>query len=101
MAMDTPKTLLEAIRTFSDPDVALVAMVRFRWPDGVTCPHCGGVDPLFLAKWRRWQCRSRGCRKQFSVKVKSLMEDSPLGLDKWLSAMWMIAGMKNGVSSCE
>lgn len=94
-----PKTLQEAIIFFSDKDRAHDAMVELRWPEQVTCQHCGGANHSFNAKRYVWQCRD--CRKQFTVKTGSVMEDSPLGLDKWLSAMWLIANSKNGVSSCE
>ncbi len=85
-----PKTLQEAIRYFSDLDVALQTIVRLRWPDGVTCPICGTGNPLFLAKQRRWQCRTKHPGRQFSAKTGNVMEDSPLGLDKWFAAIWLI-----------
>jgi transposase-like protein len=97
--MDTPKTLLEAIRYFSDPDTCLNYMVSRRWPDGATCPHCGSKDAHFIRSRRIWRCR--GCQKQYSVKVGTIFEDSPLGLDKWLAGVWLITNAKNGISSCE
>ncbi len=96
----TPRTLMEAIRKFSDPEVAHAFVVQMRWPNGVVCPHCGVVgNPTFMLSVRRWQCKD--CRRQFSVKVGTIFEDSPIGLDKWLCAFWMIANCKNGVSSYE
>ncbi len=95
----TPETLLGAIRYFSDPDVALTFLAGLRWPHGVACPHCGGAEPMFLKTRRIWKCRA--CRKQFSVKVGTIFEDSPIGLDKWLPCLWLIANCKNGVSSYE
>lgn len=95
----TPETLLGAVRYFADPDVALTFLAGLRWPDGVDCPHCGGADPLFLKTRRIWKCRA--CRKQFSVKVGTVFEDSPIGLDKWLPCLWLIANCKNGISSYE
>jgi transposase-like protein len=94
-----PKTLLEAIRYFSDQDVCVRFVAKLRWPDGPVCPSCGGTEHSYLTTRRVWKCKS--CKRQFSVKVGSLFEDSPLGLDKWLAAMWMIANSKNGVSSHE
>lgn len=94
-----PETLTEAINYFADPDRALAFMVELRWPAGVACPHCKAKKVGFLSTRRIWKCRE--CRKQFSVKVGTIFEDSPLGLDKWLPAMWMIANCKNGVSSYE
>jgi transposase-like protein len=103
--MDTPSplptTLVEAIRYFSDPDTCLALMVSLRWPNGVTCPTCGRTDARFISTRRLWECKDKHPRRQFSVKVGTIFEDSPLGLDKWLPAIWMIANCKNGVSSHE
>jgi hypothetical protein len=96
-----PQTLIEAIRYFSDPDACLALMVGLRWPDGVVrCPTCGSDQVTFLPR-RLWQCKTKHARQQFSIKVGTIFEDSPIGLDKWLSAMWMIANDKNGISSYE
>ena len=97
----TPKTLIDAIRYYSDPDRCLAVMVAVRWPDGVVCPTCGSPDPRFISTRRLWECRIKHPRQQFSVKVGTIFEDSPLGLDKWLLAVWLIANCKNGVSSYE
>jgi transposase-like protein len=97
----TPKTLQEAIVYFANPDNALNYIVARRWPDGVVCPNCGRADVTFIAARRVWQCKSRHPKSQFSAKVGTVFEDSPLGLDKWLPAVWMIANCKNGVSSWE
>src|SRR6266536_2034284 len=94
-----PTNLLEAIRYFSDLDVCTQFVARLRWPDGPVCPRCGSTEHSYLSTRRLWKCKS--CKRQFSVKVGSIFEDSPLGLDKWLAAMWMIANSKNGVSSHE
>ena len=94
-----PSTLLEAVKTYSDADAALTEAVDSRWPKGVTCPHCGADGPMFLKTRRIWKCSK--CRKQFSIKAGTVFEDSPIGLDKWLPAVWMIAGAKNGISSWE
>lgn len=94
-----PQTLVEAVRYFSDPDTCLNYLIPLRWPDGITCPHCGSKENSFIASRRIWRCK--GCKKQFSIKIGSIMEDSPLGLDKWLTAIWLIANAKNGISSWE
>jgi transposase-like protein len=96
-----PETLLEAVKYFSDPDNALVFMVAMRWPDGIFCPHCSTPDPGFLQSRRIWKCRFPKCRKQFSIKVGTIFEDSPIGLDKWLPCLWMVVNCKNGISSYE
>lgn len=96
-----PKTLLDAIRYFSDPDVCLDFMVSLRWPEGVSCPNCGSDEVGFIATRRVWECKTKHAKRQFSVKVGTIFEDSPIGLDKWLAAIWMIANAKNGVSSYE
>lgn len=100
-ANHTPQTLLEAVRYFSDLDVATEYVASRRWPDGPVCPACGLVDKkhYYLKSRRVWKCRS--CMKQFSVKVGTIFEDSPLGLDKWLVAGWLLANSKNGISSHE
>ncbi len=96
---DFPQTLLEAIKYFSDPDTTHQFMTQLRWSDGVTCPVCRATEVSFLSTRRMWKCKA--CKKQFSVKVGTIMEDSPIGLDKWLAAIWLIANCKNGVSSYE
>ncbi len=96
-----PQTLIEAIRCFSDPDVCLNYMVQSRWPSGVTCPTCGSTEISFISTRRIWKCKSKHAKQQFSVKVGTIFEDSPIDLDKWLAAMWMIGNAKNGVSSYE
>lgn len=95
----TPDTLLGAITYFADVDVATAFVANLRWPDGVTCPHCETKNCSYVASRRIWQCKE--CRKQFSVKVGSIFEDSPIPLSKWLPAMWMLVNCKNGVSSYE
>src|SRR2546428_10498747 len=96
-----PKTLQQAIIYFSDPDRCLAYLVARRWPTGVICPTCGRADVRFLANQRKWQCKSVHHHRQFSVKVGTIFEDSPLGLDKWLTAAWTITNDKNGISSYE
>src|ERR1035438_4079480 len=96
---DLPQTLIEAIRYFSDPDRCLKFMVEFRWPNGPICPRCQALEPRFISTRRVWECK--GCKKQFSVKVGTIFEDSPLALDKWMAAVWLITNAKNGISSYE
>lgn len=99
--MTQPKTLQEAIKYFSNPEAALSYMVGLRWPNGVECPTCGRRDARFLANQGKWQCKSVHAKRQFSAKVGTIFEDSPISLDKWLTAVWMIANCKNGISSYE
>jgi transposase-like protein len=95
-------TLQEAIIYFSSPQNCLDYLAKKRWPDGVVkCPTCGSSSVSFLAKHLRWQCASHHPRRQFSIKVGTIFEDSPIGLDKWLAAMWLITNAKNGISSWE
>jgi transposase-like protein len=96
-----PKTLQDAIVYFADPDHCLDYLVARRWPNGVECPTCGRKDVSFIASRRVWQCKTRHPEAQFSVKVGTVFEDSPLGLNKWLPVVWMVANCKNGVSSYE
>jgi transposase-like protein len=96
----TPKTLQEAIVYFSDPQRAFDYAVKLRWPDGkVTCPRCGGAKHSFIKTRKLWFCYP--CKKQFTLKVGTIFEDSPLGLDKWMTAFWMLSNCKNGISSYE
>jgi transposase-like protein len=98
--MEQPKTLQQAIQHYSDEQVCIDAVARLRWPDGKpTCPACGHQDHYYLKTQKRWKCKE--CWKQFSVKVGTIFEDSPITLDKWLVALWMLVNCKNGVSSYE
>lgn len=96
-----PKTLQEAIIYFAEVDNCISYLGIRRWKNGVVCPTCGRTDVSFVAARRVWQCKTRHPKAQFSIKVGTIFEDSPLGLDKWLLAMWMLANCKNGVSSYE
>jgi transposase-like protein len=100
--MDTPTTLQEAIEFFANPDNCLAYMVQMRWPDGrVICPTCNQLDPRYLANQRRFECRKKHPKRQFSVKVGTIFEDSPIPLKSWLLAVWQIVNCKNGISSYE
>lgn len=94
-----PRTLHEAIKYFADEEVCVQYVAKLRWPDGAVCPRCEGREHSYLKTRRIWKCKS--CKRQFSVKVGSIFEDSPIGLDKWLAAIWLIANSKNGISSHE
>jgi transposase-like protein len=96
-----PKTLMDAVVYFAAPSVALNFFAGMRWPDGVVCPHCGSRNVLFMAKYSRWKCREGHARPQFTVKVGTVMEDSPLGLDKWAVGIWLEVNAKNSISSYE
>jgi hypothetical protein len=94
-----PTTLQEAVIYFADPDNCREYVVPRRWPNGVICPTCGSDKVTFQPKHNRWQCSSRHSRRQFSLKTGTVMEDSPIGLDKWLVVMWRVASNRNGISS--
>jgi transposase-like protein len=96
-----PTTLQQAILYFSKPANCRDYLVARRWPNGVTCPRCESQNILFFEKYNRWQCREGHSAPQFTLKTGTVMEDSPIGLDKWLTAMWQIVNSKNGISSCE
>jgi transposase-like protein len=99
--MDTPRTLLEAVKYFAKPENCLSYLVARRWPKGVTCPTCGSDGVYFDKSRQGWICKTKHPLRKFSLKTGTIFEDSPLGLDKWLPCVWMIANMKNGVSSWE
>lgn len=103
MAADkSPKTLREAIVYFSDYDHCHEAVSAIRWPDGVVrCPTCGSDNVTYLASVRRFKCYAKHPRAQFSLKVGTLFEDSAIGLEKWLPALWLLVNCKNGISSYE
>jgi transposase-like protein len=96
-----PQTLSEAIRYCSNEQTCIDLLASLRWPDGqVICTACGEIgNTIWLANQKRWKCR--GCKKQFSVKVDTIPEDSPIGLDKWMFAFWMLVNCRNGVSPYE
>jgi transposase-like protein len=98
--MEAPHTLQQAIIYFSDADRTFQYALNRRFPNGVvSCPRCGSERHSFIKTRRVWFCS--GCKKQFSLKVGTIFEDSPLGLDKWMCAYWILCNSKNGVSSCE
>src|ERR1700681_3571905 len=96
-----PTSLQEAIIYFANPDNCRDYLVARRWPNGVECPTCGCKEVRYLTNQKRWWCPNVHPKQQFSVKVGTIYEESPLGLDKWLTATWLITNCKNGVSSCE
>src|SRR5580692_1309945 len=101
-AMTEPKSLQEAIVFFSNPDNCIDYLAIRRWPDGkVVCPNCGCETVKFNEKRRNWTCAKHHAKREFSIKVGTVMEDSAIPLDKWLMAMWMVTNCKNGVSSYE
>ena len=94
-----PESLQEAVVFFSDPERAHKFATQLRWPNGIECPRCGSKEHSYISTRRFWFCK--GCKKQFTVKVGSIFEDSPLGMDKWMLAVWLIVTCKNGISSYE
>jgi transposase-like protein len=101
MDVKTPSTLREAITHFSDLDNCVAYMATKRWPNGVACPVCQSTKVTYDATSRRWQCASHHPKRKFSLKTGTVLEDSPIGLDKWLPVMWLVSNCKNGVSSWE
>lgn len=102
MSETHPQTLLEAIGYFADADRCHDFMVAMRWPEGVvSCPNCGRSDVRYIATRRLFECKEKHAKRQFSVKVGTIFEDSPISLSKWLPALWLIANDKNGISSYE
>jgi transposase-like protein len=97
--MDTPKTLQAAIKRYSDEQVCIDAVAKMRWPNGPECPACGLKDHYYLKTQKRWKCKE--CYKQFTVKLGTVFEDSPISLTKWLPALWMLCNNRNGISSYE
>jgi transposase-like protein len=99
---DIPKTLLEAVKFFSDYENCRQFMVEARWPDGIVrCPTCNSDHVTYMANTRRWKCYGKHLRAQFTLKVGTIFEDSPIPLEKWLPTVWLLANCKNGISSYE
>jgi transposase-like protein len=97
-----PKTFDEAVAYFSNPDSCFSYLISRRWPGGeVTCPTCGSSDVRFLASRRIWECKKKHPQSQFSIRVGTVFEDSPISLDKWLIAIWMFANSERPPSSYE
>jgi transposase-like protein len=100
--MDSPKTLLEAVQYFSDAENCRKFMIAVRWSDGIVkCPHCGSEKVSYLEKAKVYQCYGKHPKSKFSLKVGTVFEDSPIGLEKWLPASWLLSNCKNGISSYE
>jgi transposase-like protein len=97
-----PRTLHEASKAFADEQFCIDLIAAMRWADGqAVCPKCGEKNNHFMASRKVWQCKNKECKKQFSVKVGTIFEDSAIALEKWLLAMWLIVNAKNGISSYE
>ena len=102
LIMEAPKTLLEAIQHFADPENCRKFMISIRWLDGIVrCPRCGSDKVAYLEKAKLYFCSIKHPRQKFSLKVGTILEDSPIGLDKWFPAMWLLCNNKNGISSYE
>jgi transposase-like protein len=101
MEVTTPETLKDAITHFASLDSCVTYMATKRWPQGVTCPTCGNTKVTYDPKAWRWQCSSHHPKRKFSLKTGTVLEDSPIGLDKWLPVIWLVSNCKNGVSSWE
>jgi transposase-like protein len=100
--MEAPKTLQEAIWFFSNYDYCREFMISVRWADGIVrCPTCGSQKVTYLANAKLYKCSVKHPLQKFSLKVGTIFEDSPLPLEKWLPAVWLICGAKNGISSYE
>jgi transposase-like protein len=95
------KTLMQGVTYFSDRNAAHDFFAKMRWPNGPVCPRCGSADVEYSSKYRRFGCSHRHNRRQFTVKTATVMEDSPLGLDKWACAFWLEVNAKNSISSYE
>ena len=102
MATETaPKTLREAILFFADYENCKKAVEAIRWPTGVSCPRCGTEHVTYLESARVWKCYEKHPKAKFSLKVGTIFEDSAIGLEKWLPALWLLTNCKNGISSYE
>lgn len=100
--IEFPETLAECIKYFANPDVAFEYMKQVRWPSGkVMCPRCGSDEVSFISTRKLWTCKACETKKQFTIRVGTVLEDSAISFDKWICAFWLIANAKNGISSYE
>jgi transposase-like protein len=100
--IEFPETLQEAIKYFADEQRAFDYMKLIRWPDGIVrCPRCDGDQVSFISTRKLWTCKACKKKKQFTLRVGTIFEDSPIKFDKWICAIWLIANAKNGISSYE
>ena len=100
--METPRTLQAAIVYFSDADRAFAYAMNYRWENGkVVCPRCGSEKVSYLQNAKLYFCKVKHPKQKFSLKVGTVFEDSPIGLEKWLPASWLLSNCKNGISSYE
>src|SRR3989442_7757294 len=97
--MESPRTLQDAIVHFKSYENCRQFMMQLRWPDGVRCPHCGSDHVTYLENARIWKCYGKHDKPRFSLKTGTIFEDSPISLDKWLAAVWLLVNCKNGISS--
>ena len=89
---------------FHDEKAARAHLENTRWPSGPVCPHCGGADPYRLtpkpgSKTRKGVLKCKACRKQFTVTVGTVFEDSHIKLTKWVQAIYLIGASKKGISA--
>ena len=96
-----PTSLQEAVVYFSNPDNCIAYLLARRWPMGIVCPTCGSLKVKYRANRRTWTCSTHHAKREFSIKIGTVMEDSPIPLDKWLTATWLVTNCKNGISSYE
>jgi transposase-like protein len=100
--MESPKTLQEAIQFFGDFENCRQFMIAIRWSDGkVRCPQCDSDKVTYLVNARVYRCYGDHPKQKFSLKIGTVFEDSPIPLEKWLPAVWLLVSCKNGISSYE
>ena len=97
-----PRTLQEAVKAFADEQLCIDLLAAMRWSDGkATCPKCNQSNIHYMASRKKWQCKTKDCKRQFTIKTGTIFEDSAISLEKWLMSMWLIVNAKNGISSYE
>jgi transposase-like protein len=100
--MKGPQTLQDAIKFFAEYENCRQFMIAVRWDDGkVRCPYCNSEKVTYLEKARLYRCYGDHPKQKFSLKIGTVYEDSPIPLEKWLPATWLLANCRNGISSYE
>ncbi len=106
MKNDNALTLSTRAKQFSDEDAAREMLEAKRWPHGAVCPHCRATGAYKLTakadsakpgRKGRWKCKA--CRKQFTVTVGTILEDSRMPISKWLLAIQLLSSSKRGHSA--
>lgn len=92
-------SLLELLRSFPDEQSCIGHFTSIRWAGKPYCPHCGNAKVYHFSDKRTHKCGE--CRKRFSIRVRTIFEDSKIPLQKWFMAIHLATSHKRGISSIQ